>query len=158
MLQAFQHLRVVFSKYPTHVQNKPTRSGESKKDHNAKYLYSEDDLAHFKKLILTKRSDVLAELYQLRQRLAEAMDRSGGYNPYASYFSTARTTSTDQRKLYSMIMRQQKQLGLLDRALQRIASKRYGICKVTGKQIPRERLEALLHTEVYVMSCINGRF
>ena len=157
-LQAFQLLRVDFSKYPTHVQKKPTRPGESKQDHNAEHSYSEDDLAYFKSLIMTKRSDVLAELYQLRQRLAEAMDRSGGYNPYASYFSTAVTSSTDQRKIYSMIMRQQKQLGLLDRALQRIATKRYGICKVTGKRIPKERLEALLHTEVYVMSRVNRGF
>lgn len=140
------------------MQNKPTGPGESKQGHDAKDSYTEDDLAHFRNLILTKRSDVLTELYQLRQRLAEAMDRSGGYNPYASYFSTARATSTDQRKLYAMIMRQQKQLGLLDRALHRIATKRYGICKVTGKRIPKERLEALPHTEVYVMSRINRSF
>ena len=140
------------------MQNKPTRRpGESKQDHNAESSYSEDDLAYFRKLILTKRSDVLTELYHLRQRLADAMDRSGGYTPYASYFSTARSSSSDQQKLYSMIMRQQKQLGLLDRALQRIYTKRYGICKVTGKRIPKERLEALLHTEVYVMSQIKRR-
>ena len=138
------------------MQNKPTRPGESN-DHNARNLYSEDDLAHFKKLIQTKRSSVLTELYQLRQRLADAMDRAGGYNPYASYFSLANKTSKDQQNLYLMIMRQQKQLGLLDRALQRIATKRYGICKITGKRIPRERLEALLHTEVYVMSRMRGR-
>ena len=137
------------------MQNKPTRSGESNQDHTAENFYSADDLAYFEKLILTKRSDVLSELYQLRQRLADAMDRTGGYNPFASYFSTARRCSSDQQKIYAMIMRQQKQLGLLDGALKRISTKRYGICKITGKRIPRERLEALLHTEVYVMSRVN---
>lgn len=134
------------------MQNNPTHPGESNKDHNAIRQYSEDELAYFKQLILSKRSDVLTDLYRLRQRLADSMNKAGGFDPYRSYFSIANTSSKEQQKLYLSITRQQKQLGLLDRALQRIASKRYGICKVTGKRIPKERLEAFLHTEVYVMS------
>ena len=137
------------------MHNKPTHPGEPNNDHSAKGSYSEDDLAHFKKLILTKRSDVLSELYQLRQLLADAMERAGGYNPYKSYFCLSENPSRDQQKLYTNIMRHQKQLGLLDRALQRIATKRYGICKITGKRIPKERLESLLHTEVYVMNRVQ---
>lgn len=137
------------------MQNKPTRSGESKQDQTAGHRYSEHDLAYFKKLILLKRSSVLSELYQLRQNLAEAMDRTGGYNPYQSYFSFAHSSTKEQQVLYVEIMRQQKQLGLLDRALQRIASKHYGMCKITGRRIPKERLEALPHTEVYVASSVS---
>lgn len=134
------------------MQNNPTHPGESNQNHNAVRRYSEDELAYFKQLVLTKRSDVLTDLYKLRQKLADAMDKTGGFDPYRSYFSLANASSNEQQKLYLMITRQQKQLGLLDRALKRIASKRYGICKVTGKRIPKERLEAFLHTEVYVMS------
>ena len=138
------------------MQNNPTHSGEPNHDRNAVHAYSEVELAHFKELILVKRSNVLAELYQLRKRLADEMDKTGGFDPYKSYFSAATIASTQQQELYLLIMRQQKQLDLLDKALHRIANKRYGICKITGKRIPKERLEAFLHTEVYVMSAMQN--
>ena len=52
--------------------------------------------------------------------------------------------------LYLMISRQQKFIGYLDRALRRIENKTYGICKITGKPIPKKRLEAVPHTETTV--------
>ena len=46
--------------------------------------------------------------------------------------------------------RKQKYVGYLDRALERIESKTYGICKVTGKSISKERLESVPHTEISI--------
>jgi RNA polymerase-binding transcription factor DksA len=49
-----------------------------------------------------------------------------------------------------MIARQQKYIGYLDRALERIDNRTYGVCKVTGKAISKDRLEAVPHTEISI--------
>ena len=49
-----------------------------------------------------------------------------------------------------MIDRQERFIGYLDRALVRIQDKTYGICRVTGIPISRERLEAIPHTELSI--------
>jgi DnaK suppressor protein len=49
-----------------------------------------------------------------------------------------------------MIAREQKYVGYLDRALERIQNKTYGVCKVTGNTISKERLEAVPHTEISI--------
>ena len=59
--------------------------------------------------------------------------------------------------LYLMISRQQKYIGYLDRALKRIDLKTYGICKITGKPIPKERLDAVPHTETTVEAKIEQK-
>ncbi|HQG45184.1 MAG TPA: TraR/DksA C4-type zinc finger protein, partial [bacterium] len=52
--------------------------------------------------------------------------------------------------VYIQIERLRTLIGYLDRALERIKNKTYGICRVTGTPIPRERLEAIPHTEISV--------
>ena len=42
--------------------------------------------------------------------------------------------------------RQRKFIEQLESALVRIENKSYGICRVTGKLIPKERLKAVPHT------------
>ena len=49
-----------------------------------------------------------------------------------------------------MLARQKKYIGYLDRALERIDNRTYGVCKVTGNPISRERLEAVPHTEISI--------
>ena len=51
---------------------------------------------------------------------------------------------------HELIAREQKYIGYLDRALERIANRTYGICKVTGNAIAKERLEAVPHTEISI--------
>ena len=62
----------------------------------------------------------------------------------------AGTDAQELEKLYLMIARQQKYVGYLERALDRIQNGTYGICKVTGKPIPKERLLAVPHTEISI--------
>ncbi len=62
----------------------------------------------------------------------------------------AGTDAMEREKLYLMMARQQKFVGYLDRALERIENKTYGICKVTGNPISKERLEAVPHTEISI--------
>ena len=49
-----------------------------------------------------------------------------------------------------MAARQQKFIQSLQAALLRIENKTYGICRVTGKLIPKERLRAVPHATLSI--------
>ena len=49
-----------------------------------------------------------------------------------------------------MCARQQKFIVGLQQALVRIENKTYGICRVTGKLIPKERLRAVPHATLSI--------
>ena len=49
-----------------------------------------------------------------------------------------------------MALRQQKFITALQAALVRIENKTYGICRVTGKLIPKERLRAVPHATLSI--------
>ena len=63
----------------------------------------------------------------------------------------------DQTKeeLISMAARQQKFIQGLKAALVRIENKTYGIDRITGKLIPKERLRAVPHATLSVESKMN---
>ena len=52
-------------------------------------------------------------------------------------------------------MRQAKYIKNLENALIRIENKTYGICRVTGKLIPKERLRAVPHATLSVEAKLN---
>lgn len=61
-------------------------------------------------------------------------------------------TEERYRELYQLLCeRDQKKLGEIGRALERIASKEYGICRECGGKIAKKRLVALPFTQM----CIN---
>jgi RNA polymerase-binding transcription factor DksA len=53
---------------------------------------------------------------------------------------------TTKEEMGQLAARQQKFIQNLENALIRIENKTYGICKVTGVLIPKERLRAVPHT------------
>ena len=69
-------------------------------------------------------------------------------NETDSSYKTAEDGSSSQEKEYiaQLAARQKKFIENLENAMVRIENKTYGICKVTGKLIPKERLRAVPHT------------
>lgn len=113
--------------------------------------YSDKELDFFKDVILKKRQESKDEIEYLRGQLTND-NRSDLDNDkeYSFHLADAASVSTDREYVFRMIDRQERLVGYLDRALQRIANKTYGICRVTGKPIPKERLEAIPHTELSI--------
>ncbi len=120
---------------------------------NKTYL-SDEELQHFRQLILKKRTEALEEIEKMNSRLHDAQDNATGYT---FHMADLGTDAMEKEMLYLMISRQQKFIGYLDRALKRIDLKTYGICKLTGKPIPKERLEAVPHTETTVEAKIKQK-
>lgn len=112
--------------------------------------FSDEELNYFEALILKKRVAALEDIERMKNQLADAREQSENDTAYSFHMADAGTDAMEREKLYLMIGRQQKYVGYLDRALDRIKNKTYGICKVTGKPIARERLEAVPHTEISI--------
>lgn len=108
---------------------------------------NDEELEEFRQLILKKRSAAIEEIEQMNSRLEDAQEQTAGYT---YHMADSGTDAMEREMLYLMISRQQKFIGYLDRALRRIENKTYGICKITGKPIPKKRLEAVPHTETTV--------
>ena len=113
--------------------------------------FSDKDLEYFRSLILDKKKEAQNEIEKLRGEVAQ--DNSGELDNDSSYsyhIADSASVSTGRENTYIMIDRQQKLISYLDRALLRIDNKTYGVCRVTGKPIPKERLEAIPHTDLSV--------
>lgn len=112
--------------------------------------FSDEELEHFKELLLNRRREAKEEIEQMREQINEAKEQADDNSAYGVHMADAGTDAMEREKLHLMISRQQKYIGYLDRALERIENKTYGICRVTGEPIAKERLEAVPHTEISI--------
>lgn len=104
-----------------------------------KVRYSDAELQEFKELILEKIEQA-KENYALLQKDI-MVDES---NP--TFKMMEEGASTLQKELASQqAQRQLDFIRKLQAALMRIENKTYGICRITGKLIPKERLLAVPH-------------
>ena len=112
--------------------------------------FSDEVLAHFRALILDKRLHAMEDVQKMQAQIKDSRERSESDSAYSFHMADAGTDAMEREKLYLMLARQQKYIGYLERALERIDNRTYGICKVTGNPISRERLEAVPHTEISI--------
>ncbi|MFD1257052.1 TraR/DksA family transcriptional regulator [Mucilaginibacter terrae] len=108
--------------------------------------YSDSELVEFKELILDKIRVAREELNALASSLSNPNlngtdDTAGTYKTLEDGSATLEKESINQ-----LAARQKKFIEQLEAALVRIETKSYGVCKVTGKLIPKERLRAVPHT------------
>ena len=112
--------------------------------------YSAKELAYFKELIIQKRDSATEDIQRMRSQLVDAREQAENDTAYSYHMADAGTDAMEREKLYLMVAREQKYVGYLDRALDRIENNTYGVCKVTGKAISKERLDAVPHTEISI--------
>ncbi len=112
--------------------------------------FSKKELEHFMELIIDKRATAQADIDGMRGQLADAREQAENDTAYSFHMADAGTDAMEREKLFLMIARQQKYIGYLDRAADRIENRTYGVCKVTGQPISKDRLEAVPHTEISI--------
>ena len=111
--------------------------------------FSDAELEEFRELITKKRQEAIEDIESLRDQVEDSREHESD-SAYSFHMADAGTDAMEREKQYLMLARQQKFVGYLDRALERIENKTYGICKVTGKPIQKERLRAVPHTEISI--------
>jgi RNA polymerase-binding transcription factor DksA len=109
--------------------------------------YSEEELKEFESLINRKLDKARDEYKILKDTLNrnndEGTDATSGGN--TKVLEDGAETA-EKENLSQLAARQQKYITNLENALVRIKNGTYGICSVTGKLIPKERLIAVPHT------------
>lgn len=115
-----------------------------------KKRYTDTELAEFKELILNKLALAKRDYEQMMATL-RGLD-GNDVNDTAPTFKVLEEGSATQSKeeLMTLAGRQQKFINDLQAALIRIENKTYGICRVTGKLIPKERLRAVPHATLSI--------
>ena len=115
-----------------------------------KTRYTDKELAEFKKLILEKLA-VAESDYQQTMDTIMNKDNNEADDTAPTYHALEEGSEVQSKEqLMSMAMRQQKFITGLKAALPRIENKTYGICRETGKLIPKERLRAVPHATLSI--------
>lgn len=115
-----------------------------------KTRYSDEELEEFRAIINEKLEAAQREYENLRELMSNAS--GNGVNDtsptYKNFDEGAQTLSKES--LSAQAQRQIKFINHLKNALIRIENKTYGICRVTGKLIPKERLRVVPHATTTV--------
>ena len=121
--------------------------------------YSKKELEGIKEIILIKRNEIIEQLQSLKDQMMDPT--TGQYvnesSPYSLHMAEQGTDAQEREKLYLWAQRENKFLGYLEDALQRIENGTYGICIecidepqklcATCPLIPLDRLKAVPHTQ-----------
>ncbi len=116
------------------------------KEKDERTRYSDKELKEFEELIKDKLEKAANELNILKQSLNRSSDSGTGDTTITSKVLEDGAETSQKESLNELAARQQKFINNLNNALIRIKNGTYGICKVTGKLIPKERLRAVPHT------------
>lgn len=110
-----------------------------------KTRYSDEELQEFKEIILKKLEKAQADYELLKSNImnTDGNDISDTSPTFKVLEEGASTLSKEEAG--HLAQRQMKFIQHLQNALIRIENKTYGICRETGKLIPKERLRAVPH-------------
>ncbi|GAB3500284.1 TraR/DksA family transcriptional regulator [Spirosoma knui] len=112
-----------------------------------KKRYSEEDLKEFQELISQKLEATRSELNYIKETLSKRNDSGTDNTSGNSKLLEDGADTSERENLSQLAARLQKFIQQLDAAMVRIKNGTYGICKDTGKLIPKERLRAVPHTQ-----------
>ncbi|MBP6038637.1 MAG: TraR/DksA family transcriptional regulator [Flavobacterium sp.] len=112
--------------------------------------YSDADLAEFKALIQAKLEKAKGDLELIKS--AYMNDLNNGTDDTSPTFKAFEEGSETMSKEANsqLAIRQEKFIRDLKNALIRIENKTYGLCKVTGKLISKERLKIVPHATMSI--------
>jgi DnaK suppressor protein len=116
---------------------------------------TEKELEHFKKLIMDEKIEILENARRLRESLVD--ENTGEYvgdnSTFSMHMAEQGSDEMEREKAFMFIQRDEKYLGYLQEALDKINNKTYGICVEcmtepkylckTCPYIPKDRLEVV---------------
>ena len=112
--------------------------------------YSDSDLKEFEELIHSKLEQARSDFDQLQRSLSyEDDNRTEDTAPTFKMMEDGSETMS-REETAQLAARQQKFIQSLENALLRIKNKTYGVCRVTNKLIPKERLRLVPHATLSI--------
>lgn len=123
---------------------------EEKKAEGLKTRYSDEELEEFRQIITEKLEKSREDLKMLSDAFSHAnendtTDTSPTFKVLEEGYQVLSKEENSR-----LAARQQKFINSLENALIRIENKSYGICRVTGNLIPKERLRSVPHATLSI--------
>lgn len=111
-----------------------------------KNRYSDEELEEFRQVIEEKLEKARQEYDHLLEAVQNPNENGvDDHNPSNNMFEETNAAS-DKEYMSQLADRQRQFIQNLENAVIRIENKTYGICRVTGELIAKERLKAVPHT------------
>ena len=112
--------------------------------------YSDKDLAEFKGIILAKIAYAEEDLRMIQSAFKnDSNNGTEDTSPTFKAFEEGSETMSKEANV-KLAIRQEKFIRDLKNGLLRIENKTYGICRETGKLIPKERLKLVPHATLSI--------
>ena len=117
-----------------------------------KTRYTDEELEEFRQIINEKLRLARLDYEDMMKQLTNA-NSNDGVDTSPTYKALEEgSTGQTKEELVQMAQRQQKFIIALEAALMRIDNKTYGIDRLTGELIPKERLRIVPHATLSVAS------
>jgi len=106
---------------------------------------SEQDLQHFKTLLVEKLNEITGDVYQIESGALKSSrsDASGDLSSMPIHMADIGSDNYEQEFALGLMDSERKLVAEILAALKRIQNRTYGICEGTGNPIPRQRLEGI---------------
>jgi DnaK suppressor protein len=112
-----------------------------------KTFYTASELAEFEAIINKKLAATYNEINFIRETLSRKNDNGTDFTASGTQTLEDGADVREKEQLSQSAARLQKFASQLEAAQIRIKNGTYGLCKDTGKLIPKERLRAVPHTQ-----------
>jgi RNA polymerase-binding transcription factor DksA len=134
---------------PASVQPVAEKKSAGLVDHRHESLvrYSDADLLFFRNLIDQKMKSAREELQNLKENLDNHTESQSGNKAWNMEDGT---DTSDMENMMNQIARQHQYIRNLELAMVRVENKTYGICRVTGGLIPKQRLILVPHATMSI--------
>ena len=116
----------------------------------AETRYSDNDLQEFQALIEEKLAVARENYDELQRALSHSDDNTTDDTAPTFKMMEDGSETMSLEETAELAARQQKFIVNLENALLRIKNKTYGICRVTGKLIPKARLRLVPHATMSI--------
>lgn len=121
-----------------------------------KVRYSDEELQEFKEIILEKLKKAKDDYDQLRSAIIHSSSHDTEDTSPTFKLLEEGASALSREESGQLAQRQLKFINSLEAALVRIENKTYGICRKTGKLIPKERLKLVPHATLSVEAKENS--
>jgi RNA polymerase-binding transcription factor DksA len=115
-----------------------------------KTRFSDEELNEFKEIITGKLEEAKEDLELLKNSLSHKDDHGTDDTGRTFNMMEDGSETLSREEMAQLASRQEKFIQSLNNALVRIENKTYGICRVTGKLIQKERLRLVPHATLSI--------
>ncbi len=132
------------------TKKKTTDAPKATEEVKEKVRYSDEELQEFKALINEKLAQARADYEDLKAIVTHSQSNDTEDTSPTFKVLEEGASALSKEEAGQLALRQHKFIQSLEMALVRIENKTYGICRETGKLIPKERLRLVPHATLSV--------